>query len=350
MPTFTPRLGLVKPLTTELYDISVANGNMDFLDAAPANLTICTSSTRPSSPDAGDAIFETDSLNVLVFHGGAWKAFNTRTVVCTNATRPASGLSFGGMTIFETDTGNNLVRNSANTAWLPLSTYTVANQTERTALVGMIEGLVLYRKDRDWIETYDGSGWRVQGMAVCSSTADRDSTLTTPYNGQMAFTTDTNTFWIRTAGSWVEQPNSPRANLVQTTAQSIANNTFVPVAFNAEDFDTTNSHDIVTNNSRYTIGRTGKYQFTGAVGFAANASGSRGCYFAKNGAAISGTQILGNNNGAGLSTIITARTWAGNFIAGDYVEIHAYQNSGGALLTTAAGSDDSTMSVLYIGA
>lgn len=127
MPTNTTRLGLVKPLTSENYDVAVHNGNMDIIDAAPANFTICTNSTRPSTPDDGDAIFETDTNNGLIRHSSAWKAMNGRVFLCTSSTNPASGVSFGGMVIFETDTGVLKIRNSANGAWLTLTLPTTGN-------------------------------------------------------------------------------------------------------------------------------------------------------------------------------------------------------------------------------
>jgi hypothetical protein len=118
MPTSTPRLGLTKPLTTEAYDVAVPNTNMDLLDAAPANVIICTSTTRPSTPDDGDIIYETDTTNVLIRQGGVWRAHNAKTHICTSSTRPTSAQSFGGMIIYETDTFRQYIRNAANSAWL----------------------------------------------------------------------------------------------------------------------------------------------------------------------------------------------------------------------------------------
>lgn len=77
----------------------------------------------------------------------------------------------------------------------------IRTQTERDALTGW-DGAVIYRMDRDWVEIHDGTAWRVQNTAVCSSTADRDSAITSPYNGQQAYTSDTGTLWLRHGGSW----------------------------------------------------------------------------------------------------------------------------------------------------
>lgn len=121
MPNFTSRLALVQPLTSEAYDVGVPNGNMAILDAAPGSVTICTSTTRPSSPDTGDVIFETDSRNLLLWNSGAWNSHNGKAVVCTSSTRPASSITYGGLMIYETDTLDVYIRNAANTTWLFVS-------------------------------------------------------------------------------------------------------------------------------------------------------------------------------------------------------------------------------------
>lgn len=78
----------------------------------------------------------------------------------------------------------------------------VANATDRATLTGY-DSFAIYRLDRDWVEIHDGTAWRVQGIAVCSSTADRDSAITSPYNGLLATTTDSGTVWLRHSGAWV---------------------------------------------------------------------------------------------------------------------------------------------------
>lgn len=77
----------------------------------------------------------------------------------------------------------------------------VKDQTERDALTGW-DGFEIYRRDRNWHEIHDGTAWRVQGVAICTSTADRDSAITHPVNGQMAVTTDLGIVWRRHAGAW----------------------------------------------------------------------------------------------------------------------------------------------------
>lgn len=71
MATETTNLGLVKPDPQELYDISVANGNMDIVDDN-VGVTFCTSTTRPPSPKPRRIIFETDTLKAFGWTGTDW--------------------------------------------------------------------------------------------------------------------------------------------------------------------------------------------------------------------------------------------------------------------------------------
>lgn len=180
MATFTTRLGLKKPAGVDDVLVADLNTNMDILDAAAFGVIFCTAGTRPSSPTYG-------------------------------------------MHIYETDTGNRYGRNAANTAWVPLGMLRVADATARTALVSPVDGLPIYRQDRDWVEVYDGAAWRVQGVAVCTSVADRDAIITSPYNGQMATTTDTGTAWLRQAGVWTNA--SPPLVAVKSADQTVNSNT-----------------------------------------------------------------------------------------------------------------------------
>lgn len=70
----------------------------------------------------------------------------------------------------------------------------IADVAERAEITGH-DGMPIYREDRDWIEVFDGAVWRVQGVAVCTSTTDRDNAITNPYSGQLAVTTDTDQLW-----------------------------------------------------------------------------------------------------------------------------------------------------------
>ena len=92
MATNTTKLALVKPDGTDLVDIAVLNANADKIDAA-SGATICTSSTRPATPFNGQVIFETDTLNALVYRSSttSWAILGGSTV----ASDPPAGAGNG---------------------------------------------------------------------------------------------------------------------------------------------------------------------------------------------------------------------------------------------------------------
>jgi hypothetical protein len=94
-----------------------------------------------------------------------------------------------------------------------------------------------------------------------------------------------------------------------------------------ETFDTDNMHDMVTNPSRITIRTPGKYFVYATIGFNPGA-GIRGSFLSKNGIA-SGT--AGSYGSSEVSAAITAATSLSDvldLVAGDYLEVQGYQNSG----------------------
>lgn len=138
----------------------------------------------------------------------------------------------------------------------------------------------------------------------------------------------------------------PLCVMRQTVAQAVANGTNVAVTLDVEDVDYDNGHSTVTNTSRYTAGTAGWYFLAGVVAYVANATGDRECRFRLN-----GTTFLNASDAAGAAdptagqpTIIHATTYV--FLnAGDYVELIAFQQSGGALNTQASGAGASRLAV-----
>lgn len=127
--------------------------------------------------------------------------------------------------------------------------------------------------------------------------------------------------------------NAVRASL--TANQSIADVTSVKLIFNAESFDYTadyaGMHDNSTNPTRLTVpaGESGVYLIVGTAAFSANATGIRNLEILVDNATQAAT-FTSDNAGAGFATQI--QTTAIYYLAaGSYVELRAYQNSGGAL-------------------
>ncbi len=82
-----------------------------------------------------------------------------------------------------------------------------ATATTRNAVTGLYEGLTVWRKDRDWLEVYDGTSFDVMSIPVVSSVADL-AAITNPSTGLVAYNSGdlmvyrwTGSAW-RVAGTW----------------------------------------------------------------------------------------------------------------------------------------------------
>ncbi len=117
--------------------------------------------------------------------------------------------------------------------------------------------------------------------------------------------------------------------------QSISNVTFTALAFSSERYDTDAIHDTSTNNSRLTCKTAGKYSIQAVVNFDNNATGVRVVTILLNGTTTIAVESRNAVNGTNTSiTISTDYDLAVN----DYVEVQAYQSSGGNLNVISAGN------------
>ena len=128
---------------------------------------------------------------------------------------------------------------------------------------------------------------------------------------------------------------------------SIANNTVQIITWNTEAFDTDSYHDNVSNASRITVpsGKTGYYQVIAALHYIGNATGQRQIRLDKNGVFTS--NVIVSANGTGDTAFVYSETFY--LTAADYLEISAYQNSGGAL-NISVNNTESFFSITYLGA
>lgn len=115
------------------------------------------------------------------------------------------------------------------------------------------------------------------------------------------------------------------------SAQSLANNTTVPIAF---DTTVVNANGVWAsgNASRFTVpaGKGGVWLFTGWIIYAANGTGVRQCNLRKNGSTTFARVTLPPITAASEITV-PANAFLQRLVAGDYVELTAFQTSGGAL-------------------
>ena len=134
-------------------------------------------------------------------------------------------------------------------------------------------------------------------------------------------------------------------------AQSVANATFVAIALATEAYDTDSIHSTVTNNSRFTIpsGKGGYWLFYQVLGYDPLPSGNMNIRFYKNNSStVGGITYTGFTSATGLTTATNISIVS--LSAGDYIEMVAYQNSGGAANTLVSGGEDfAFMGCQYLG-
>lgn len=142
----------------------------------------------------------------------------------------------------------------------------------------------------------------------------------------------------------------PIARLRRVTPQNIANNTPVAIAWEVADVDTDidgiGGHDAGAP-TRYTARYPGWYQISGGISFAANGTGLRLATWAVNGSNIAGSDVLLPAL-ASNSLRYTARTELVFLAEGDYVELRAYQSSGGVLALATTSDEQPTMNVRWV--
>jgi hypothetical protein len=242
----------------------------------------------------------------------------------------------------------------------------------------------------------DVDGYLMQGVWVFASAAARDAAVTSPQEGNFAYLKDTNTTTYYTGSAWTNLDTTGMVNPMTTTGdtiysssgstparlgigstgqvltvaggvpswatpvaggfvgvrltvstnQSCANNTGTMINWDTENYDTDAFHSTSTNTSRITIpaGKAGYYSISATGAFSANATGQRYFAFYKNG---SFEQIFGRAAGYSADTVLSG-TVVLNLAVNDYIQIEAFQNSGGALNFESTIS--SQFSAQYLGA
>jgi hypothetical protein len=265
----------------------------------------------------------------------------------------------------------------------------------------------------------------MQGVLVFATEAARNSAITSPQEGQFAFTKDTNSLWYYSGSAWVASgatgdiegvtagtgisgggtsgtvtitnsmattidaagdiiygtgndaftklsigtagqvlkvnsgataPEWGAASassfvgvaLSDSSDQSIPNNTSTAVNFDSEKYDTSGFHDNAVNNSRITIpaGKAGYYLVIAKIDWYNNTTGRRNVQIRKNGTNIASAflgALINEEVHNQVSTIV-------NLAVNDYLEIFAYQTSGGSLSLYMTNTVDVDFIAQYLGA
>lgn len=146
------------------------------------------------------------------------------------------------------------------------------------------------------------------------------------------------------------RPFSQITKLRQTVTQSIPDSVNTPVLFDVEDVDELGGHSTTVNTSRFTAPRTGWYDCVGVAGFGNNATGRRAVYWLVNGVQLpGGAAVLVNAALAGASgTVLPAAPAKIFLVAGDYLELAQWQQSGAALSTVVSTANQSSMTIAWL--
>ncbi len=137
--------------------------------------------------------------------------------------------------------------------------------------------------------------------------------------------------------SWVPNGATLYTAVSRNATQSVNNGTFTTITWDTGD---SNDHGIwnAGNPTRLTVpaGEGGLYFGYAKISYAANSNGVRYIYLNKNGA---GTNFLDNQNanGSGVPTY-KSFSFLIPLLAGDYLTMQAYQDSGGSLNISSGGA------------
>jgi hypothetical protein len=221
----------------------------------------------------------------------------------------------------------------------------VTTQAQRDAMVGVV-GQTLYRRDKGFTETWDGTAWRAENGALVTALAD----VTSPLVSQLVTLVSDGITYRWTGTTW--QPwagQLPRFSAFQSVAQSIPVSTWTPLTFTSEVSDTANGHSTVTNTSRYVAPVAGVVAVTGGFNLSTGQSGrAMGISVYKNGSAVPGSARFtpcATTVPPGVSLAAPLFLVAVN----DYVEVMGYHDFVGSQNTPTALDIASSFSLNYVG-
>jgi hypothetical protein len=137
----------------------------------------------------------------------------------------------------------------------------------------------------------------------------------------------------------------PQARVYHNAAVVCTTATDTVIPLNSERYDTASLHDVAVNNSRLTAPTAGLYDIAWSLRFVANAAGFRQAKVKLNNTTFIAIQAIPPVNGD-LTGLVASTQY--RLAAADYVELVAYQTSGGNLNVEAAGNYSPEFSMHWV--
>jgi len=141
------------------------------------------------------------------------------------------------------------------------------------------------------------------------------------------------------------------ARVYHSIDQTLSNNLGAQLAFDSEIYDTDNIHDNTTNNSRLTCKTAGKYIISASVVWEAFVGAANAVVQIT--IRLNGTTNISSiktpHSGAASVSIIQNVTTVFDLDVNDYIEVRAYQNSGGDLDVLAASNNSAEFTIQRVG-
>jgi hypothetical protein len=157
-----------------------------------------------------------------------------------------------------------------------------------------------------------------------------------PYDSERR---DTRRSWgVAVAGGYGQPPvlaseGAPGATantirLTHSIAVSLASAAIVCLPFDTEVTDVPGWHSTVSNPTRVTVGNAGMYLITGTIQYQAGGAGNRYAILSQNGV----TQVAANGGmfSASANVALVTVTTMTYLLAGDYIELCGFQETGSA--------------------
>lgn len=139
----------------------------------------------------------------------------------------------------------------------------------------------------------------------------------------------------------------PACRAYKSALQTLTTATATAINFDSTRFDNDGIHDNVTNNTRLTCKTSGIYLIVGNISYAPNGTGLRQTTIQLNGGTPIGVQM--DNLGTAFGATQMCVTAIYRLFTTDYVELIAYQESGGNLDVQASAPRSPELSMVYLG-